>query len=113
MGGNANKFELGNVNRGEISLYNPWLALSFKIAQLGWDVQSVMALRLLRLAGGGARGRAEASRMAAEKIAAVAEAQAAVAAAVITGRKNHVIAGKGLGVFRKRVRANKRRLSRR
>jgi patatin-like phospholipase/acyl hydrolase len=87
-------------------LYNPWLALSFKIAQLGWDVQSVMALRLLRLAGGGARGQAEASRMAAEKIA-------AVAAAVITGRKNHVIAGKGLGVFRKLVRANKRRLSRR
>jgi len=51
--------------------------------------------------------------MAAEKIAAVAEAQAAVAAAVIAGRNNHVIAGKALGVFRKRVRANKRRLSRR
>lgn len=94
-------------------MYNPWLTLSFKIAQLGWDAQSVMALRLLRLAGGGARGQAEASRMSAEKIAAMTEAQAAVAAAVIAGRKNHVIADKALGVFRKRVRANKRRLSRR
>ncbi len=105
--------ELEHVRARETIVYNPWLALSFKVAQLGWDAQSVMALRLLRLAGGGARGQAEASRMAAEKIAAVAEAQAAVAAAVIAGRNNHVIAGKALGVFRKRVRANKRRLSRR
>ncbi len=31
----------------------------------------------------------------------------------VTGREDYVIAGKGLGVFGKRVRANKRRLSRR
>jgi hypothetical protein len=31
----------------------------------------------------------------------------------MTGSKDHVVAGKTLDVFRKRVRANKRRLSRR
>jgi hypothetical protein len=94
-------------------LYNPWLAFSFKAAQLGWEAQNVIALRLLRLAAGGTQGQAEASRMMVEKIASVAEAQATAAAAVIAGNKDHVIAGKTLRVFEKRVRANKRRLSRR
>jgi hypothetical protein len=37
----------------------------------------------------------------------------AAAAAIMTGRKTHVAAGKALSAVRKRVRANKRRLSRR
>ena len=37
----------------------------------------------------------------------------AAAAAAMAGHKDHVIAGKALKVVRKRVRANKRRLSRR
>jgi hypothetical protein len=93
-------------------MYNPWLAFGFKAMQLGWDAQNVMALRMMRLAAGGARGQAEANRMVSEKVAAVAEAQAAAATAVITGRKSHVVAGKTLRVFGKRVRANKRRLTR-
>jgi hypothetical protein len=49
------------------------------------DAQEVMALRLLRLSGGGAAGRAEAQRMINEKMAAVSEAQLAAATAALTG----------------------------
>ena len=66
-------------------MYNPWLGLAFKAFELGIEVQSVIALRMMRLAAGGARGRAEASRMIAEKVGALAEAQTAAAAAILTG----------------------------
>ena len=49
--------------------------------------------------------------MVVEKIAAAAEAQVAAAAAMLNGHKDHVIAGKALTVYKKRVRANRRRLS--
>jgi IS5 family transposase len=90
---------------------NPWIALGWQTVQLGMEMQSVIALRLMRLAGGGTSGRSEANRMIAEKIAAAGEAQMAAASAVMTGRSDNVVAGKVLRVLRKRVRANKRRLS--
>ena len=94
-------------------MFNPWLTLTLRTFELGFEAQNVVALRLLRLASGGTRGQAELNRMVTEKIAAVAEAQVATATAVMTGDYNHIVAGKALGVFKKRVRANKRRLSRR
>jgi hypothetical protein len=93
-------------------VYNPWLGLAFKAIELGIEAQSVIALRMMRLAAGGARGRAEASRMVAEKVGALAEAQTAAAAAILTGRREKIVAGKVLSTYRKRVRANRRRLSR-
>ncbi len=51
------------------------------------------------------------NRIVIEKIAAVAEAQVATTVAIMNGHKDHVVAGKALTVFRRRVRANKRRLS--
>ena len=94
-------------------MFNPWLDLSFKAFQLGLETQSVVALRMMRLASGGARAQTEARRMVSEKAAAAVEAQVAVTTAALAGHRDHVIAGKALKVFRKRVRANKRRLSRR
>jgi hypothetical protein len=72
-----------------------------------------MALRMMRLAFGGAGKKAKMSRMVIEKAAALAEAQVAATTAVLTGRRDHVVTGKLLNVFKKRVKANKRRLSRR
>lgn len=92
-------------------MLNPWIALGFQTMQLGMETQGVIALRLMRLAAGGARGRTEASRMVAEKIAAAGEVQMAAASALVTGRPDNAVAGKVLRVLRKRVRANKRRLS--
>jgi hypothetical protein len=93
-------------------VFNSWLALTFQAAQLGLEAQSVVALRLMRLAGGGTHGFAEANLMVPDKIAALAEAQFAAAAAVMTGN-SHRGAKKVLHMFRKRVRANRKRLSRR
>ena len=93
-------------------MFNPWLAWSVKVVQMGIEAQSVIALRMLRLASGGARMEAEASRMVTEKIAAAAEAQAVAAVAAFGGCPPHVVANKALRIVKKRVRANKRRLSR-
>jgi hypothetical protein len=81
--------------------------------QLGFDAQNVVALRMLRFATGDARAQTEARRVVAEKIEAAAEVQGAAISAIMTGRKDAVVAGKVLSVLNKRIRANKRRLSRR
>jgi hypothetical protein len=90
-------------------VFNAWLALTFQTAQLGLDAQRVVALRLMRLSGGGAAGATEARLMVADKMAALTEAQFA---AVLTG-DSHKLANKLLRVFKKRVRANRNRLANR
>jgi hypothetical protein len=91
---------------------NPWFALSSQAARLGLEAQGVVALRLMRLAAGGPRGQAEAQHMMTEKVAAFLEAQAAVVAGTIEGGTSHHIGRKVLAVYEKRVRGNRRRLSR-
>jgi hypothetical protein len=95
-----------------LQAWNAWCALSLQAARLGWDAQGVIALRMLRLATPSAGGRTEARRMVTEKVAALAEAHTAAATAVMKGGRNHRVAKKVLGVYKKRVRANKRRLTR-
>jgi hypothetical protein len=92
-------------------MWNPWFALSAQAAMLGWEAQQVMALRMMRLAAGGTRGRAEAQRMMTEKLAAFVEAQAAAVTGAIEGG-SHSVGQKVLGIYRKRVRGNRRRLTR-
>ena len=92
--------------------WNAWCALSLQAARLGWEAQGVIALRMMRLAAPSVGSRTEARRMVSEKVAALAEAQAAAAAVAIKGGKNHKVAKKVLGVYGKRVRANRRRLTR-
>ena len=87
-------------------MFNPWLAFSLNAFQMGVEAQSVIALRMLRLASGNARSETEATRMVTEKIAAAAEAQAVVAMATFTGHPQHGAATKALKIFKKRVRAN-------
>jgi hypothetical protein len=94
-------------------MINPWFALTFKAVQLGIDAQNVIALRVMRLASGGTHAQNEMTRMVIEKATAAAEAQVAGVGAAMAGHKDHVIADKALNVIRKRVGANKRRLSRR
>ena len=47
-------------------MFNPWLSFGLKAWQVGLEAQSVIALRMLRLAAGGARAETEASRMVTE-----------------------------------------------
>jgi hypothetical protein len=76
-----------------------------------WEAQAVVLLRCLRIAQGGTKTEAEAARMITEKVATLAEAQVGATAAALTGSKKHAIAKKTLGVYAKRVRRNRRRLS--
>ena len=93
-------------------MFNPWLELSLKAVHMGMEAQSVIALRLLRLATGGARMEAEASRMVTDKVAA-AEAKAVAAVSALNGRSPRVVVSQAPRVVKKRVRgAKKRRLSR-
>jgi hypothetical protein len=91
--------------------WNAWCALSLQTAWLGLEAQNVIALRLMRMAVQRPGSQAEARRIVTEKVAALSEAQAAAATAVIKGDKSHRVAKKVLGVYKKRVRANRRRLT--
>ena len=91
--------------------WNAWFALSAQVMRMCWDAQAVMVLRALRIARGGARAEVETQRMITEKVAALAEAQLAVTAATLKGRKKHRVAKKALAVYARRVRRNRRRLS--
>ena len=72
-------------------MLKPWLALTYKTIQLGLDAQNVVALRLTRLAAGGARGQNEVRRMVTEKIAAGVEAQAIVGLGIITATRTRLL----------------------
>jgi hypothetical protein len=92
--------------------WNAWCALSLQTARLGWEAQNVIALRLMRMTAQSPGSQTEACRMVTEKVAAFSEAQSVAATAVIKGGKTHRVAKKVLGVYKKRVRANRRRLTR-
>lgn len=96
-----------------MQMWSAWFALSAQSAQLGWEAQNVIALRLMKLACGGARSRSEAHRMVSEKIEALVEAQNTAAAAMMSGGPHTPQAArKVLDVYRRRVRRNRRRLAR-
>jgi hypothetical protein len=82
-----------------------WMNLAFSSAMLYHEAQHVIGLRTLKLARGGALGQREAQLMVTEKGVALAEAIGIFS----TGGS----AEKVLRRYRKRIRANKRRLSRR
>ncbi|SRR5581483_6272621 len=88
----------------------PWLSLSYDLMRLGMEAQGVIALRMLRLATGGALAEREASRMVTEKAAAAFEAQTAAALALVGGQRGAAVPKKAMRIYRRRVRANRRRL---
>lgn len=92
---------------------NPWFNLARDTARLAVDAQSVVALRLARFARSTEFDWFEAQRMTAEKVAALAEVQVATALSLMAGRRGPAIAKKAVGIYGKRVRQNRRRLSRR
>jgi hypothetical protein len=89
---------------------NPWLGIGFDAFSLGLEAASVIALRSMRLAEGGARAQAEATRMVSEKI----EAAAALSLMAATGGLGGTpakAAHRTLRHYGRKVRANRRRLS--
>jgi hypothetical protein len=86
-----------------------WLG---KAAVLTAEAQSVIALRLVCLSRGGKRAHTEAARMFIEKYTAFLAAQAAAASALPFGGLP-LAADTVINTYRRSVRANRRRLSRR
>jgi len=90
---------------------NPWAAW-LNAATFAAEAQWVIGLRMMRLAAGGAAGTREAQRMVVEKAVAAAQAQAAAGMALATGRGSHAAARAAAKPYRRAVRANRRRLTR-
>ncbi len=89
---------------------NSWLNLSFKAMQLGVEAQTVISLRLMKLAMGGPSAVFEAERMVTEKALTAMEAQKDFLTNTLVGR-HHRASSRALTLYRQRVRANRRRLT--
>lgn len=90
-------------------MFNPmtaWIDAAFFCA----DAQRVVALRVMRIAAGGASAKRETQRMVAEKVAAFGEAQIAAAVALASGMSVKAAAKRAEAPYRRRVRANRKRL---
>ena len=83
----------------------------FAPALLAWEAQQVIALRLTKLALGGPAAAIEAGQMVTDKLTAGVAAAQIMSRAVMRGAHDGG-SGDVVRMLRRRVRANKRRLSR-
>jgi len=86
-----------------------WLGLSMSAMQLGLEAQSVIALRMMKMAAGGAAAEAEVQRMISEKTQAALDAQLKIGMSAMSGRLD-LAPARAIALYRRRVRANQRRL---
>jgi hypothetical protein len=94
-----------------MSYANLWLRMNLELAELAAESANVVALRMVKLAAGGAAAAAESERMVLEKAHAAVEANAQVWTSLMTGQAQQGPT-RALAVYRRKVRANRRRLSR-
>ncbi|MGJ3264236.1 MAG: hypothetical protein ACFE0R_13470 [Salinarimonas sp.] len=92
-------------------LQRPWFDLWLASARLGLESQAVVGLRLFGMATGAVPAAREAGLMVPEKLGALADAHYLVARAALTGR-GPATAEDVVRIYRRRVRANRRRLTR-
>jgi len=88
----------------------PWAGMAFQGAMLAIEAQQVIALRLAKIAAGGAAGKRESELMVAEKVEAMTDAGGLMFKAALVG-KHDLDADKVVQLYRRKVRANRRRLS--
>ena len=92
-------------------MFNPWLAY-FQLAQAAWDANVIIAMRLTRLASGGALAQREAQRMVMEKGLTFAEAQMAAATKMMRGVGAAGAMKSASDTYRRKLKSNRRRLVR-
>lgn len=90
----------------------PFLSLFYTSAFLAFEAQQVIALRMMRLAGGGAVAQREASRMVSEKLQASVQASFDAALSLASGKSGVATANTAVRGYRTAVRRNRRRLTR-
>jgi hypothetical protein len=89
-----------------------WLKIVGSAIELGATAQTVIALRMAKLAKGGAAARRESKRMVHEKIKAAFDANADAAQSVLSGKALQ-IPKRTLALYQKRAKNNLRRLLKR
>jgi hypothetical protein len=89
---------------------NPWTRLGWDAIALSAEAASVIALRSMKIAAGGPAAQAEAALMVSEKVKA-AQALGEMAMTGALGFTAPGVASKTLAHYRRKVRANRRRLS--
>ncbi len=89
---------------------DPWTTLAFDAWSLGLEASSVIGLRMMKLAAGGAAAQAEAQLMVGEKVA-TGLTLPMLAMTGQLGASGPAIASGSLAHLRKKVRANRRRLA--
>ena len=107
------KFERGALRCWRRIVLNLWWHAYIRATQAGWDANVVVAMRLMRMTAGGALAQREAQRMVSEKVTAIAEAQWAAVTKMIMGGGMAAATKSASAVYRRKVRANQRRLTRR
>ncbi len=90
--------------RSQTDVYLEWMKFIRSASWLALESHQVIALRVIKLSRGGAPASREAARMIEEKIIALGEASAKVASGC---SPDSVLSG-----YRRKVRANRRRLMR-
>ncbi|HEY5288551.1 MAG TPA: hypothetical protein VIJ59_00830 [Caulobacteraceae bacterium] len=88
----------------------PWLGMGMNAWSLGLEASAVIGLRMMKLAAGGPAGAAEAQRMVSEKFRAAASLQSLALRGGL-GLTASGAASKTLTHYRRKVRANRRRLT--
>ena len=89
----------------------PW-NYSLALTRFAIEAQTVIALRMLRLATGGALARREAGRMVIEKGMALTQAQLTATAALAGGRGPRAARKRAFNTYKRAVSKNRQRLSR-
>lgn len=90
---------------------NPWFTLGWDAWALGIEASSVIALRTMKMAAGGRAADAEGRKMVSEKVQAGLQLQTLALAGGL-GLTPQSAAAKTLVHYRRKVRANQRRLLR-
>jgi hypothetical protein len=86
-----------------------WPKITRDVLSLGVNAPLVMALRMAKIASGGAVAKRESKRMVDEKLKAASDATVGAARAILTGNADRV-QGRTLALYRRRVASNLRRL---
>ena len=89
-----------------------WFGLWTDYLHLGFEAQTVVGLRLMKIASGGAAAEAETRLMVMEKSSAAADALKEIALS-LAARRGDRTPTKLVRLYRRRVRANRKRLTRR
>ncbi|MDP3660024.1 hypothetical protein [Phenylobacterium sp.] len=89
---------------------NTWFSLALDTMRLGLEAQTVVNLRLMKFATFGPGAISEAERMISEKMEAAMQVQAQLLTSALSGSA-HLAPARTVAHYRRRVRANVRRLA--